>query len=310
VNDQVGPSIARRTRDDAMKALLLSFVAIVLYVAFRFRSYAMGFSSVLCLVHDVVLTLGAVCVADHLGIVDAKINMGLVAAFLTLVGYSVNDTVVTFDRIRELRGKAPRITGAMIDLAINQTLARTVRTSVTVFLTLVVLFFVNFGARSMLEGISYALLFGVVVGTYSSIGIASPLLLFLPWFWARVRHLRPQLVSATWPTKKPYGAVFAGACALAAIAISFATGDIWKGVFLGLLVLPVLLTVGVYALWALAFSVYCFVAGCVLVVPWSFHEDPDAAAEQARQAVAADSPEPVAAAAAPAGKYEGKKKGG
>ena len=283
VNDLIGPGVAKRMRDDALVALLLSFVAIIVYVAFRFRSYAMGFAAVLCLVHDVTIALGAVVLADHLGFVDAKINMGLVAAFLTIVGYSVNDTVVTFDRLRELRGKSPKITSGMIDDAVNQTLARTIRTTLTVFLTLVVLFAVNLGQRSLLEGISYTLLAGTAVGVYSTIGIAAPLLLFLPWFWVKIRAYRPRLFVATWPARKPWGLVLAAAAVALTIAVWLTTGEFWLGVFWGLFLLPILATVGVLFAWAIAFGIFGFIAGLALVVPWSFQEDPERALEQVKR---------------------------
>lgn len=290
VNDLVGPGVAKRMRNDALLALLLSFVAIVIYVAFRFRSYAMGFASVLCLVHDVTIALGVVCLVDNLGLVDAKINMGLMAAFLTIVGYSVNDTVVTFDRIRELRGKAPNVSTKTIDDAVNQTLARTIRTSLTVFLTLVVLFAVNVGQRSLLEGISFTLLAGTIVGAYSTIGIAAPLLLFLPWFWQQVRRFRPRLWAATWPARKPWGYALIGLAVLVTIAVAVMK-DVWLGVFWGLLMTPLLATLGLWLLWAVGFSAYALVAGAVMVVPWSFRDDPEAAAEAARRAAAAEDAE-------------------
>ena len=120
------------------------------------------------------------------------------AAFLTIVGFSVNDTVVTFDRIRELRGKAPRVTGRMIDDAVNQTLSRTWRTSATALMTVVVLFVFNVGQRSVLEGLSFTLMVGMVAGVYSTVAVAAPLLLFLPWFWAKIKHWRPRASVFTW----------------------------------------------------------------------------------------------------------------
>ena len=161
----------------------------------------------------------------------------------------------------------------MIEDAINQTLARTIRTSVTVFLTLIVLFAINVGQRSLLEGLSFTLLVGVIVGTYSSIGIASPLLLFLPWFWTQVRAYRPRAWAATWPTRKPYGWVLVGVAVAAAVGATVVNGNVWFGIFWGLLMVPLLATAGFWLLWALAFSLGSGVAGALMVVPWSFRDD-------------------------------------
>jgi preprotein translocase SecF subunit len=190
--DVVGSSVAERLKNDALIALFLSLVGIIVYVAIRFKSRAMGISAVLCLFHDVAFTLGIVAVANALGLVDAKINLVLVAAFLTLVGFSTNDTVVIFDRIRENRGKKATITSGMIDDSINQTLIRSIKTNFTVFLVCLALFALNIGQRNVLEGFAFVLLVGTVIGSYSTIAIASPLLLFLPWFWERVKAYRPR----------------------------------------------------------------------------------------------------------------------
>jgi len=286
VNDLVGPGVATRMRNDAMIALLLSFGAIILYVAFRFRSYAMGFSAVLCLVHDVAIALGAVCLVNTLGVVDARINLGLVAAFLTLVGFSVNDTVVTFDRIRELRGKAPAVTSKMLDDAVNQTLARTIRTSLTVFLTLVVLFVVNLGQRSLLEGFAFTMLAGVVVGSYSTIGVAAPLLLFLPWFWNQVRRFRPQTWTLTWPAKKNLGLALLGVAVATTVAVGVAKGDWFLGIFWGLLLVPVLSTLGLWLVWAAGFAVLTAVWGVIAIIPWSSRKDAESAYNDARAEIA------------------------
>ena len=308
MSDLIGAGVAHRLRNDAMLALLLSFVAIIVYVAFRFRSYAMGFSAVLCLVHDVLIALGFVCLVDLLGIVDAKISLGLVAAFLTIVGYSVNDTVVTFDRIRELRGKAPKITTRMIEDAVNQTFSRTIRTTSTVLLTIVVLFALNLGQRSMLEGLSFTLLVGVTSGGYSTIGVASPLLLFLPWFWAKARPYRPRAWILGWVARKN-GLAALGALALAAtVAAYFASGGkLFLAIFYGLIAAPLAVTAGAWIAWFVLFSVGCFVVSSVVVIPWSFHEDPEGAADEAHRelGVAAAAATPAGAAPAAAGEPAG-----
>ncbi len=276
LKDLIGAGVARRLRDDALVALLLSLVAIVGYVAFRFRSYSMGFSAILCLVHDVAVALGAVCLADHLGLVDAKINLGLVAAFLTIVGFSVNDTVVTFDRIRELRGRSPRISAKMIDDAVNQTLSRTWRTSATALMTVVVLFVLNVGQRSMLEGLSYTLMIGMVAGVYSTVAIAAPLLLFLPWFWERIKKWRPRTSVATWPAKGKGGQWLLVGAVVAFLVLWFGAGlDGWLAAFYGLLLLPAVVTAGAWLAWTLAFSIGAFVLGYFSLFRWTFTHVPE-----------------------------------
>ena len=237
--DQISASVAQRLKNDALLALSLSLLGIIVYVALRFRSRAMGLASVLCLFHDVAVTAGVVALVNALGLVDARINLTMVAAFLTLVGLSINDTVVIYDRIRENRGRAPTITTAMIDLSLNQTFGRTLKTITTILLVCFALFFFNVGQRNVLEGFAFCLIVGSFVGTYSSIAIAAPLLLFLPWAWTRVKGLAPK------------GALV-GACAARWVLMPL---------------LPVALVA--WLLWAVAFSAYAFVVGLLLFTPWA-----------------------------------------
>ena len=180
------PSLAADTRSKAMYAIIASWAAILLYLWFRFGSWTFGLAAVLCLIHDLCFTLGMIAVSHYLHqlpvfgwtyglqIRDFKIDLVAVAALLTLVGYSVNDTIVVFDRIREVRGKNPLLTSQMINDSINQTLSRTVLASLTVFLVVGVLYF--FGGEGV-HLFAFVMVMGVIVGTYSSIYIASPLLL-------------------------------------------------------------------------------------------------------------------------------------
>ncbi len=175
--------LAQDTQRQAMYAILASWAAILLYLWFRFGSWTFGLATVLCLIHDLFFTLGIIAFSHYIHtwwpnnwllIEDFKIDLPAVAALLTLVGYSVNDTIVVFDRIREVRGKNPELTPQMINDSVNQTLSRTLLTAFSVFLVVIVLYI--FGG----EGIhlfSFVMVVGVVVGTYSSIYIASPLLL-------------------------------------------------------------------------------------------------------------------------------------
>ena len=182
--DNFNASMAGATQGKAMGAIVASWLAIVLYLWLRFGNWTFGLAALLCLVHDLFFTLGAIAVCHYLvgvpglsaifQLQDFKIDLPAVAALLTLVGYSVNDTIVVFDRIREVRGRNPLLTEEMINDSVNQTLSRTVLASLTTWLVVVVLYF------SGAEGIhlfAFVMVIGVIVGTYSSIYIASPLLL-------------------------------------------------------------------------------------------------------------------------------------
>ncbi len=175
----VGAQIVGELRDNAILAIFFSLFAVVLYIRMRFAEYSYGFAAVAALVHDVLITLGVLAVAIRFDLVAAELSLPMVAAFLTIIGYSLNDTIVVFDRIRENR---PRMKGdlqTILDTSINQTLARTLLTSLTTLIAVVILFAFNYGSGSLLEGFAFALTIGVLVGTYSSIFVASPVLLFL-----------------------------------------------------------------------------------------------------------------------------------
>lgn len=180
---QIGTRVANEMQQRAVGAILLSLVFIVGYIWFRFQKVAYGLAAVIALVHDVIITLGILAACHWLAgplsfllIEDFKIGLTEVAAFLTIIGYSLNDTIVIFDRIREVRGRSPKLTVQMINESVNQTLSRTLLTSGTTLLTLLVLFV--FGGEGI-HAFAFALLVGITVGTYSSVFIASPLLLWL-----------------------------------------------------------------------------------------------------------------------------------
>jgi preprotein translocase SecF subunit len=173
----IGSRVGTELRDSALRAILLSFVGIVLYLRLRFREYRYGFAAVVALVHDTAIALGVVVLVNQLGWLDIEIDLPMIAAFLTIIGYSMNDTIVLFDRVRE---NLPRMNAPLydvIDASMNQVLARSLLTSLTVLLTLVVIFVMNIGKRNVLEGFSFCMMIGVIVGTYSSIYVASPMLL-------------------------------------------------------------------------------------------------------------------------------------
>jgi len=177
--------LAASTQERALYAILASWIAMLLYLWFRFGNWTFGLAAVLCLMHDLFFTLGVVAACHYihgtwlgnaLGIGDFKIDLPAIASLLTLVGFSVNDTIVVFDRIREVRGKNPALTVKMINDSINQTLTRTLLASATVMLVVGVLY--AFGGEGV-KLFSFIMIIGVIVGTYSSIYVASPLLLLL-----------------------------------------------------------------------------------------------------------------------------------
>jgi SecD/SecF fusion protein len=169
-------------------AILASLIAIVAYVWFRFDNIIFGLAAVVALAHDVLVTLAMVAICSYLSrtpiaglfqLTDFKINMPMIAAFLTIVGYSINDTIVIFDRLREVRGKNPEITKEMINETVNQTLSRTILTALTVLLTVIILY--ALGGEGI-HGFAFCMVIGAIAGTYSTVYIASPLVL---WFMNR-----------------------------------------------------------------------------------------------------------------------------
>ncbi|MFI4848589.1 MAG: protein translocase subunit SecD [Gimesia chilikensis] len=178
-------SVASEMQESALMAMLISLVAIVAYIWFRFQRITFGLAAVVALVHDVLVVLGLVALGAYLsntalgplmGLTDFKINLPMIAAFLTIVGYSLNDTIVVFDRIREVRGKNPALTTGMVNESLNQTLSRTLLTSLTTLIVVLILYAIG---GEGIHGFAYCLVLGVFVGTYSSIFIASPVLVWL-----------------------------------------------------------------------------------------------------------------------------------
>jgi preprotein translocase subunit SecD len=166
----VGPSVSAELLQAGVIAVLLSFVGILVYVWLRFE-WQFGVAAIAGLVHDVAVTMGIIAL---LGI---EFNLQIIAALLTIVGYSLNDSVVVFDRMREnLRKFKQMDLKDLIDLSINQTLARTLMTGVTTLLALVSLFILG---PEVLAGFTFAMIWGVLIGTYSTIFIASPLMLYM-----------------------------------------------------------------------------------------------------------------------------------
>jgi len=183
--DKIGPKIGRELRMNALYAVIASLIAIWLYVAVRFK-FAYGAGAVIALFHDVLVTLGMVSIFD--GVFNLEISQNMIAAFLTLVGLSVNDTVVIFDRMRENQ-KIFRTMPLkeLMNKSLNETLSRTIITSGTIFIVLVVL--LVFGGE-VTRGFAFALTVGIVTGTYSSIYLASAAVLE----WAERSQKKAQLI--------------------------------------------------------------------------------------------------------------------
>ncbi|MDO7689605.1 MAG: protein translocase subunit SecD [Pirellulales bacterium] len=181
--NSIGGKVAGNTKVTAVYALLASLVMIVAYVWLRFQNVAFGLAAVVALLHDVLVTIACIAlsvyVAPYLGwalVDDFKISLDVVAALLTIVGFSINDTIVIFDRMREIRGKSSAVSAEMVDRAINQTLSRTILTSGTALLAAIILYCL--GGQGI-HAFAFAILVGIISGTYSTIVIASPIVLWL-----------------------------------------------------------------------------------------------------------------------------------
>ena len=175
--EMVGPKVGRDLREKAVLSIIYAIIGIVIYISWRFE-FQYAIAAIIALIHDVLVTMGA------FSLYDKEFTLVVVAAFLTIIGYSLNDTIVVFDRIREnmrRKGKTPLV--EVINNSINQTLSRTILTSGTTLLVVVALFFLG---GEIIHDFSFALLIGVIVGTYSSVFIASVFLVY----WAERTQTR------------------------------------------------------------------------------------------------------------------------
>ncbi len=184
---KIGGRVSGDMKIKAVQAILISLVAMIIYLWLRFAKPAYGIAAGVALIHDVLVTIGMLALSAYVvqalpGLasvlqIDAfQINLTIVAALLTIIGFSVNDTIVTFDRLREIKGKSPNINAKMVNDAVNQTLGRTILTVFTVIIVVVILYF--FGGEG-LHSFAFAFLVGILTGTYSSIYIAAPVVLWL-----------------------------------------------------------------------------------------------------------------------------------
>lgn len=173
---KVGPTIANDIKVASFWATLIALLGIGLYILIRFRKWQYALGAIVALTHDVLMMMGFYSIFDGILPFPMEVDQNFIAAILTIIGFSINDTVVVFDRIREYLGnnKAEANQGLIINKALNNTLNRTIITSLTVFMVAVVLFI--FGGE-VIRGFTFALLVGIVFGTYSSIGIATPIVI-------------------------------------------------------------------------------------------------------------------------------------
>jgi len=168
--ENVGPKVSNELMKDGLLAISISLAAMLFYIWIRFE-WQFSLGAIIALIHDVIITVGIFSLLSY------EINLSIVAAVLTIVGYSMNDTVVIFDRVRENLKKYSKIpTIEISDLSINQTLSRTLITSIT---TLLALFSIYLFGGAILKGFSFAMIMGVIIGTYSSIFIATPVLNYM-----------------------------------------------------------------------------------------------------------------------------------
>jgi len=168
--DMVGAKVGSELREKGLMAMFLAIIGILIYVSFRFE-WRFAVASVMALMHDVTIAMGMIV------LFNVEVNLDILAALLTILGYSLNDTIIVFDRIREgIRTIKDPDLGAIIDESVTRTLSRTTLTSLTTFFVVLTLYL--FGGE-IINGFSFTLLVGVIVGTYSSIFVASPILMWL-----------------------------------------------------------------------------------------------------------------------------------
>ena len=172
-SDKVGPTVADDIRRDAIIAVMFSLLAIFIYIFFRFRSVASGLGSVASLAHDAIMVIGVYSLFYHRVSFPLEVDQSFIAAILTIIGISVYDTVIIFDRIREYTALYPkRERKDVLDAAMNDTLGRTFSTSLTTFIVLVPMFFL---AGQTIQGFMFGLMVGVFFGSFSSVFVATPI---------------------------------------------------------------------------------------------------------------------------------------
>ena len=197
-SNKIGPAVAGKLTRMAIMALIASWLGIIVYVWIRFQNLVFGLAAVIALVHDVSITVAAIAVSKWLAgalgfllVEDFKISLTIVAALLTIIGYSINDTIVIFDRIREIRGKSPEITAEMVNTSLNQTLSRTILTFFVTFLTVICLYALG---GPGIHGFAFAMVIGMITGTYSTVFVATP---FVLWLAGKSIEAKPKVPAET-----------------------------------------------------------------------------------------------------------------
>ena len=177
--EKVGPKIGKELQRNTLIAIILSLIVIVIYIAIRFH-LPFGIAAIVALFHDVVVTIGV------FSVLDAEFSLPIIAALLTIIGYSLNDTIVVFDRIRENLGglSAKKSFDEKVNTSINQCLSRTIITSLTTLMVVITIFAFFYTSGDVIKLFSGALITGVIIGTYSSVFIASPVLILWNKKWA------------------------------------------------------------------------------------------------------------------------------
>ena len=177
--EKVGPKIGKELQRNTLIAIILSLIVIVIYIAIRFH-LPFGIAAIVALFHDVVVTIGV------FSVLDAEFSLPIIAALLTIIGYSLNDTIVVFDRIRENLGglSAKKSFDEKVNSSINQCLSRTIITSLTTLMVVITIFAFFYTSGDVIKLFSGALITGVIIGTYSSVFIASPVLILWNKKWA------------------------------------------------------------------------------------------------------------------------------
>ncbi len=178
--EMVGPKVGRELKEKGIKAIILSLIAMLLYIAWRFE-FRFGIGAIVALFHDVTITAGV------FALFRLQMDLEILAALLTILGYSINDTIVVYDRIRENMGKKGKDMADTINISINETLSRTLLTSLTTLFAVLSLLILG---NEVIRGFALALTVGIIVGTYSSIFIASPIVIYWERLLAKASHVR------------------------------------------------------------------------------------------------------------------------
>jgi preprotein translocase SecF subunit len=198
--DKIGPKVGAELRVNAIWAMSLAVIVILIYIAFRFE-FIYGLGAIIALVHDAIIAFVVAVMFNKLGIINLELNQSTLAAMLTVLGFSIHDTVIIFDRIRENREKHKNMAIIpLMNLSINETLARTINTVLTAVIVLLVI--VTFGGE-VLQGFAFVMLVGFIVGAYSSIYIASS---FVIWYLENIKKTNVHELTASALVNKPKAA--------------------------------------------------------------------------------------------------------